>query len=95
MTRRAFIAATLSLAMSILPKRRRTPKQLNAAVPFAGIRILVGQQPGAPSDIIARLVAEKLSDMWGQSVVVENQAGASGTIGAELVAKAPANGYTC
>jgi tripartite-type tricarboxylate transporter receptor subunit TctC len=58
------------------------------------IRIIVGQQPGTPSDIIARLVAQKLTELWSQSVVVENQPGASGTIGAELVAKAPADGYT-
>ncbi len=58
------------------------------------IRIVVGQQPGVPSDILARLVAEKLADLWKEPVVVENQPGASGTIGAELVAKAPADGYT-
>ena len=62
--------------------------------PSRPIRILVGQQPGGASDVIARLVAQKLTELWKQAVVVENQAGASGTIGAELVSKAPADGYT-
>ena len=64
------------------------------AYPSRPIRIIVGQQPGVPSDILARLVAEKLAELWKESVVVENQPGASGMIGAELVAKAPADGYT-
>ena len=62
--------------------------------PSRPIRIIVGQQPGVPSDILARLVAEKLADLWKEPVVVENQPGASGMIGAELVAKGPADGYT-
>jgi len=64
------------------------------AYPSRPIRIIVGQQPGVPSDILARLVAERLADLSKEPVVVENQPGASGMIGAELVAKAPADGYT-
>lgn len=49
---------------------------------------------GGPVDITARILAQKLTDAWGQQVLVENRTGASGMIGAELVAKAPADGYT-
>jgi len=62
--------------------------------PSRPIRIIVGQQAGTPSDTIARLVGEKLTELWAQPVVVENHAGASGTIGAEIAAKAPPDGYT-
>ena len=49
---------------------------------------------GGPVDITARILAQKLTDAWGQQVLIENRTGASGMIGAELVAKAPADGYT-
>jgi tripartite-type tricarboxylate transporter receptor subunit TctC len=62
--------------------------------PSRPIRILVGGQPGGLADTAARLIAEKLEVLWSNPVVVENQSGAGGTIGAEAVAKSPADGYT-
>ena len=62
--------------------------------PTQPVRIIVGFAPGGGSDIVARVIAQKLTELWGQSVVVSNRPGASGIIGAETVAKAPADGYT-
>jgi tripartite-type tricarboxylate transporter receptor subunit TctC len=62
--------------------------------PSKPVKMVVGFSPGGGTDILARIVAQKLSDTWGQSVVVENRPGASATIGAGIVAKAPPDGYT-
>ena len=64
-----------------------------AAFPDRPVRIVVGFPPGG-SDISARILAQKLQELWGQGVVVENRAGAAGNIGAGFVANAPADGYT-
>src|SRR5882672_7461090 len=62
--------------------------------PSRSVRILVPYAPGGATDIIARILAAKLTDSLGQSFVVENRTGASGNLALEAVAKAPADGYT-
>ena len=62
--------------------------------PTKPIRALVGFTPGAGVDIAVRLIAPKMSETLGQSLIVDNRAGAGGNIAAELVARAPADGYT-
>jgi tripartite-type tricarboxylate transporter receptor subunit TctC len=62
--------------------------------PTRPVRLVVGFPPGSSSDIVARVMAQALSERLGHQVIVDNRAGASGNIGAELVAKAPPDGYT-
>jgi len=69
---------------------------LATAQPFPGkpIRVIVPSPPGDGSDVMARLIGEKLSAAWGQQVVVDNRPGAGGRIGTEVAAKAAPDGYT-
>jgi len=62
--------------------------------PTKPIRLVVPYPPGGPLDIIARAIGQKLTEAWHQPVVGDNRAGAGGNIGADLVAKSPADGYT-
>ena len=73
---------------------------LHAATPSAHdypvrpIRLIDAFPPGGPSDLVARAISQKLSEALGQTVVVDNRGGASGTLGCDLVAKAAPHGYT-
>ena len=62
--------------------------------PSKPVRIIVAFPPGGATDIVARTMAPKLSDAWGQQVIVDNRAGASGLVGTELAAKAAPDGHT-
>ena len=62
--------------------------------PNKPVKLIVGFAPGGSTDIVARIVAQRLGERLGQTIVVENRAGAGGTIGADAAAKAPPDGYT-
>ena len=62
--------------------------------PSKQVRIIVPQAPGGASDALSRIIAAKLGEKWGQTVIVENRAGAGGNIGTAEAAKAPADGHT-
>ena len=62
--------------------------------PTQPIRAIVPVAPGGGTDIVTRMIGQKLTERWGQQVIVDNRAGASGNIGTEIAARAPANGYT-
>jgi tripartite-type tricarboxylate transporter receptor subunit TctC len=70
------------------------PLALAQSYPAKPVRIIVPYSAGGGTDIVARAVGQKLSDKWGQAVIVDNRVGANGIIGADAVAKAPADGYT-
>jgi tripartite-type tricarboxylate transporter receptor subunit TctC len=67
---------------------------LAQAYPAKPVKVVVPYPPGGPTDIVARVVSQKLAEQTGQQFVVENRAGAGGNIGAEAVARASADGYT-
>jgi len=62
--------------------------------PSRPVRIVVGYTPGGGTDLLGRIVAKNLGELWGQQVIVDNRPGAGGNIATDLVAKAPPDGYT-
>ena len=62
--------------------------------PAKPVRIIVPSAPGGGIDIIGRIAAQKLSEAWGQQVIVDNRPGASNTVGSAIAAKSPPDGYT-
>src|SRR5882724_2607578 len=87
-TRRSVLSMAL-LACGALPAGAQT-----TAFPSRPIRLIVPHAPGGNSDTFGRILAQKLTDRIGQQVVVENRAGAGGTVGSALVSKAAPDGYT-
>ena len=93
MTRTRFFlvlaGAAFALALAF-PARTQAP----AAYPNRPVKLVIPFPPGGPLDIVGRTIAQKLTDAWGQSVVVDNHPGAGGNIGADIVAKSAPDGYT-
>jgi tripartite-type tricarboxylate transporter receptor subunit TctC len=90
-TRRMALATMSSLA---LMGAGSTLAQAQTAYPSQPIKFIVPYPAGGTTDVLARMVAQKMQESWQQTVVVENKPGAGGTIGNNLVAKATADGYT-
>src|SRR5450830_272097 len=91
-SRRRFLA--LSPALGLLPAACWAQAQSTPAWPTRPVRLLVAYPPGGVSDVVARLLAERLQGPLGQPVVIENKAGASGAIAMDAVAKSAPDGYT-
>ena len=70
-----------------------TTAQAQQPYPTKPIRLILGFAPGGAADYVSRVISEPLSRAFGQQIVVENRAGAGSTIAAELVARAPPDGY--
>ena len=90
-TRRKFRAGVVGFAAALLGLAWNSA---SAAYPDKAIRMIVGWPPGGASDVVARIVAERMSPGLGQSVIVDNRPGAGGNIGAHQVARATPDGYT-
>ncbi|MEO7729264.1 MAG: tripartite tricarboxylate transporter substrate binding protein [Burkholderiales bacterium] len=82
------------LALAALAALAGAPAAVAQNYPSKQVRIIVGLTAGGTTDLVARILAQKLSETWGQNVIVDNRPGASGMIGADLVAKAAPDGYT-
>ena len=79
--------AAMAIGLAITPA-------LAQQYPAKPVRLMVPYAPGGGTDILARLFAQKLTESWGQSVLVENRPGADGVIGSEVIVNAPPDGHS-
>src|ERR1700675_2272842 len=87
-------SAMLGLALALASAAALAQNADTASDPNRPVRLVVPFPAGGPTDILSRVVAQRLSEVWGQPVVIENQPGANTAIAAARVAKMPADGYT-
>ncbi|MBN8479448.1 MAG: tripartite tricarboxylate transporter substrate binding protein [Burkholderiales bacterium] len=90
----AALAATLAVPFAAASALRAPDAHAQTPFPARPARLVVPFPPGGSLDNVGRLLAQKLSEAWGQQVVVENRPGAGGNVGADAVAKSPPDGYT-
>jgi len=90
----ARIASVFTLLVALISAAGPATAQTAASFPSRSIRFVVPLTPGGSPDVMARTIAQRLQDVWGQPIVVENRPGGGGNIGAEAVIKSPADGYT-
>ena len=86
--------AALAAALALIVVAPTARAQTAAAYPDKSVRLVVPFAAGGALDVVARIVGQKLTETWGRQIVIDNRLGAGGNIGAEFVAKAPADGYT-
>src|SRR5215212_8626357 len=85
--------ASLALTMAALSGTAHA-QGTAATYPAKPIRLVVPFSPGGPADMLARPLAQGFTETWGQQVIVDHRAGAGGILAAEILAKAPPDGYT-
>jgi tripartite-type tricarboxylate transporter receptor subunit TctC len=88
------IIATLSAVIAAIALTTLNTVEAQTAYPSKSVKVVVGFSPGGGLDVLARIVAQRMSEQMGQPFVVENRPGAGSNIAGELVARAPADGYT-
>lgn len=88
------ILASLAMATALGGLHASACADSAADFPNKPIRVVVPFSAGGTADVLPRIIGQKLNELWGQPVIVDNRPGAGGNIGADLVAKAPADGYT-
>src|SRR5688572_20265750 len=89
MIRGLTVALALCATVGTHAQTKDTPRY-----PTKPVRVVVPFAPGGPSDLPARIVAQKMTEAWGQQVIVDNRPGAAGIVGAEVVAKSAPDGHT-
>jgi tripartite-type tricarboxylate transporter receptor subunit TctC len=85
--RKTLLVAALAAAVA-------APQAFAQAYPTKPVHVVISFTPGSATDIVGRVVAAKLAEIWGQPVIAENKSGAGGVIGSQIVAKAEPDGYT-
>ena len=86
--------ATMVLAVLVLALPLTTSTARSQAYPVKPVRVIVVWPPGGSNDVVARVLAQRMTELLGHTFVVENRPGATGTIGSEIAAKSPPDGYT-
>ena len=89
-----WLALPAAVWIAVAPLALTPSTSSGQAYPARPVRIIVPFAPGGATDIVTRVIAPRLTDIWGQTVVVDNRGGAAGNIGAELAAKATPDGHT-
>jgi len=88
------IGIALSFSLSLLLSLAVSASALAQAWPSKPVRVVLSQPPGSSPDILARLLAERLTKQWGQGVLIENRPGGQNIVGAQVAARAAPDGYT-
>src|SRR5262245_32769777 len=94
MTSSRTLMHTTALALSLASVNLSATSQPPTSYPNKPVRLMLGPAPGSSPDIVVRVLAFKLSEAWGQQMVVDNRPGAGNTIAPTIAAKASPDGYT-